>query len=77
MELTKIGPNTFEDTETKTTFTFLMHDISVEEAERRAYAMQRQFTDALLRKYFFGRSHNVHATGDLRGHPGFPSEPSA
>ena len=76
MELKQVSPNTFEDTETKTTFTFLVNEVSLKEAQRCAYAFQRQVADALMRKHFFGRSHTIPITGDVRGRPGFPTEPS-
>jgi hypothetical protein len=76
MELTQVSPNTFEDAETKTTFTFLVNDVSLKEAERCAYALQRRVADELLKKHFFGRNHIFPTTGNLSGHPGLPSAPS-
>jgi len=74
MNLTKTGPNEFEDRETNTRFSFLFnHELSLEEAERRAYALQRARTEYLLRTHFFGRHHAVPETGDLSDHPSFSS----
>jgi hypothetical protein len=70
LHLTQIGPNDFEDAETNTRFTFLMHPLSVQEAERRAYALMRLFADASRLDRFYGRTHVVPATGKLPGHPG-------
>ena len=72
MTLKKIGENSFFDEDTKTTYSFLFnHELSVEEAERRAYAFLRQRTEYLLQKHVYGREHAIPEVGDISGHPGF------